>query len=497
MTSSVQNVVKEDGVTPADSVRRRRRLDPRRPGGQPDARLRRDVRGLRRLGDRSAAPHRPQHRERRRADDDGLDHDEADGDERHRQTTRTSQVSIDAPAGVEIIVSDKAPGKNGAERRRHDPPEEERDDRHLDHDQRSGASRTASTSAGSRSIRRRTAERRHDPGRLRTSRRATVTLTHTCTPTTFAAKTGARALHRRPSPTSAASPANVEPDGDEPRQGQGLDFTNISAPGERDQEGRRRPVERHPHAGDPAAGDAVHRHHGRHARWRLPAAVAASAIAPIAGVGDDTITNFNVPTFYYGGEPYTRDRRRLERLRRDRRRHGCGHRLHAADVPEPGTAEQRGRAVLDGPQPGRGAARSGSTYAQPAAPTTAGSSSTGPVSRTSATRRRTRSRSGSGSPSGARHGPASEQITISYGPNLTFPATAPARQRRQRRSGLRHELGRREPRRHEREEHHARPRRTAREYSVNTTPADGRRNGDDHVRRLEQAGGHVQVRSPA
>ncbi|HVM67480.1 MAG TPA: hypothetical protein VMU14_21590, partial [Acidimicrobiales bacterium] len=29
-------------------------------------------------------------------------------------------------------------------------------------------------------------------------------------------------------------------------------------------------------------------------------------IAPISGVGDDTITNFNVPTFFYGGEPYTR-----------------------------------------------------------------------------------------------------------------------------------------------------------------------------------------------
>ena len=28
-------------------------------------------------------------------------------------------------------------------------------------------------------------------------------------------------------------------------------------------------------------------------------------IAPIAGVGDDTITNFNVPTFFYGGEPYS------------------------------------------------------------------------------------------------------------------------------------------------------------------------------------------------
>ena len=29
-------------------------------------------------------------------------------------------------------------------------------------------------------------------------------------------------------------------------------------------------------------------------------------IAPIAGVGDDTITNFNVPAFQYGGESYTR-----------------------------------------------------------------------------------------------------------------------------------------------------------------------------------------------
>jgi hypothetical protein len=29
-------------------------------------------------------------------------------------------------------------------------------------------------------------------------------------------------------------------------------------------------------------------------------------ITPTAGVGDETISNFNVPTFYYGGEPYTR-----------------------------------------------------------------------------------------------------------------------------------------------------------------------------------------------
>jgi hypothetical protein len=35
-------------------------------------------------------------------------------------------------------------------------------------------------------------------------------------------------------------------------------------------------------------------------------ALSLLGVAPVAGVGDDTISNFNVPTFYYGGEPYTR-----------------------------------------------------------------------------------------------------------------------------------------------------------------------------------------------
>ena len=34
--------------------------------------------------------------------------------------------------------------------------------------------------------------------------------------------------------------------------------------------------------------------------------LALLGVGPVAGVGDDTITNFNVPTFYYGGEPYSR-----------------------------------------------------------------------------------------------------------------------------------------------------------------------------------------------
>jgi hypothetical protein len=35
-------------------------------------------------------------------------------------------------------------------------------------------------------------------------------------------------------------------------------------------------------------------------------ALSLLGVPPIAGVGDDTITNFNVPTFYYGREAYTR-----------------------------------------------------------------------------------------------------------------------------------------------------------------------------------------------
>jgi hypothetical protein len=34
--------------------------------------------------------------------------------------------------------------------------------------------------------------------------------------------------------------------------------------------------------------------------------LALFGVSAIAGVGDDTISNFNVPTFYYGGEPYTK-----------------------------------------------------------------------------------------------------------------------------------------------------------------------------------------------
>ena len=101
MTSSVQTVVKEDGVTPADSVRRRRRLDPRRPRGEPDARLQRDVRRLRRRGHRPAAPGRPEPPEHRRNDDARRRSRPADGDQRLRPASRTWTSRRRMPAGVD------------------------------------------------------------------------------------------------------------------------------------------------------------------------------------------------------------------------------------------------------------------------------------------------------------------------------------------------------------------------------------------------------------
>ena len=161
-----------------------------------------------------------------------------------------------------------------------------------------------------------------------------VTLTHTAR---------RRRSRRRPAPRTArrrvANFGSVagerQPDGDEPRQGQGPRLHEHLGAGDRDQEGRRRPVERHPDPGDPAAGRRRSRRHRRRARPAATCRCRCFGIAPIAGVGDDTITNFNVPTFYYGGEPYTRDRRRLERLRRDRRRHAADIVLHPQTFPNP------------------------------------------------------------------------------------------------------------------------------------------------------------------
>jgi hypothetical protein len=133
-------------------------------------------------------------------------------------------------------------------------------------------------------------------------RQGAVTLSHTCDTATFAARTGH--AHCQATVTNfAAIAAETTLSITSPEKGKGLDYSNVTGP-----------------AGTTATSNGV--------LWTgtlapvVPPQVTSIAptvgpaggylplsifgIAPIAGVGDDTITNFNVPAFWYGGEQYTR-----------------------------------------------------------------------------------------------------------------------------------------------------------------------------------------------
>ncbi len=131
-----------------------------------------------------------------------------------------------------------------------------------------------------------------------------VTLTHSCAPTTLPVKTRSNcsATVTNLSPSAAATTLDVAQQG---RPGSELKYTNISAP-----------------------ASAIRTNKGVHWEGSLNAPVAPTvtsitditgggpaggylplsdfSIAPIPGVGDESLTNVNVPQFYYGGEAYTR-----------------------------------------------------------------------------------------------------------------------------------------------------------------------------------------------
>ena len=129
-----------------------------------------------------------------------------------------------------------------------------------------------------------------------------VTLSHTCAPTTFVMKTGAAHCVATVSNLSGVTAnaslkvTNLDP-------GKNLAFSNISAPGTpiNVKDGVQWTGSLTPAV--PPQVTSITPTVGPGAGY-LP--LSAFGIAPIAGVGDDTITNFNVPTFFYGGEPYTR-----------------------------------------------------------------------------------------------------------------------------------------------------------------------------------------------
>jgi subtilisin family serine protease len=127
-------------------------------------------------------------------------------------------------------------------------------------------------------------------------RQGAVTLTHTCSPLTFPHKASSHCIVSAGNLAPVTANANINVAGSP-----GLHYTNVSAP-----------------------ATLVGPHHG--AQWSgslspaLPPTVdsitaggspagylplSLFGVPPISGVGDDTITNFNTPQFFYGGEPYS------------------------------------------------------------------------------------------------------------------------------------------------------------------------------------------------
>ena len=93
----------------------------------------------------------------------------------------------------------------------------------------------------------------------------------------------------------AATTIRVQPD-------EGVDVTNVTRPAR--ETDVRRGVARHVEP-VPAAGDRLD-HPGRQSGRRVPRAGVSSGSARSSGFGDETISNFSVPEFQYGGETYSR-----------------------------------------------------------------------------------------------------------------------------------------------------------------------------------------------
>jgi subtilisin family serine protease len=125
-----------------------------------------------------------------------------------------------------------------------------------------------------------------------------VGLTHSCTPTTFAVAASSLCTVSAANFAPVAANVQVAVNGSP-----GLRYSNVSAPATLvpPQFGATWSGTLSPAL--PPTVNSITATTGP-AGGYLP--LAGFGIGPIAGVGDDTITNFNVPTFFYGAEPYTR-----------------------------------------------------------------------------------------------------------------------------------------------------------------------------------------------
>ena len=134
----------------------------------------------------------------------------------------------------------------------------------------------------------------------------TATLTNSCTPATIASSSGGTVSHCTVSTSNLGSTAsNVSISVAPAESGKALKYKNVALPGSVVGSGNGvQFTGTLTPALPPTINSIANITGGGPAGGYLP--LSLFGIAPIAGVGDDTITNFNVPTFFYGGEPYTR-----------------------------------------------------------------------------------------------------------------------------------------------------------------------------------------------
>ena len=128
-----------------------------------------------------------------------------------------------------------------------------------------------------------------------------VSLTNSCSPTSFARLTGV-AHCTVGAANFGASSANVALNVKQQESGKALQYKNVGAPGSviGSADGVQWSGTLSPAVPPQVTGVTPG---ATPAGGYLP--LSLFGIAPIAGVGDDTITNFNVPTYFYGGESYT------------------------------------------------------------------------------------------------------------------------------------------------------------------------------------------------
>jgi len=309
MTSAAQGVVKEDGVTPATpfddgagSIRADRAVNPTLVFDETTA-------------DFVASATDPLHR---------IDLNLASVDEptmtgfitTKRVATNVSgkdqdlQVSTQAPDGVQIIVTGKAPKKPGRDAK---PAELPNSDKTI-HLKKNGTTDiwitiSAPEVANGQYFGRITLDPKQKDANPVTipvaffKKQGIVTLTHVCGPTTFPRKTGvahcAATVANFGSVAANASLTVTNLD-----KGKGLDFSNVAAPASsiKKDDGVQWSGVLGPAVPSQVVSITDNTGNGP-AGGYLP--LSFFGLPTIPGVGDDSISNFTVPTFYYGGEPYT------------------------------------------------------------------------------------------------------------------------------------------------------------------------------------------------